>query len=424
MKIIVIIICWGISFVSISQSPYKNIKLPVPKKIKYFYSQCEPSIAMNFNNPKELIAGSIINDYYYSFDGGVTWKAKSIRSKYGVWGDPVLLFDKHNAVYYFHLAKYKHVFIDRIVCQRASRPDKKFSKGSFPAPNGKKAQDKHWVAYDYQRDVIYMTWTQFDKYGSDHPKDSSIILFSKSTDHGKTWLNPKRISKFAGDCLDSDNTVEGAVPTVGPKGELFVCWAGSKGLVFQRSLDKGETWFSEEQIIGDQLGGWDLTIPGINRCNGLPVLYCDTSNSAYRGRIYLNWADQRNGTDNTDIFIKYSDDQGKTWSEDINVNQDESKKHQFFTWMTVDQANGNIYVVYFDRRNYDDLKTDVYLSISKDGGKTFQDQRISESPFVPDSKLFFGDYNNIAAYDGMVRPIWPRMDQGKITLWTALIDLK
>ena len=83
-----------------------------------------------------------------------------------------------------------------------------------------------------------------------------------------------------------------------------------------------------------------------------------------------------------------------------------------------------MYVVYFDRRNYSDLNTDVYLSVSKDGGRTFEDLRISEKPFVPDPKVFLGDYNNIAAFDGIVRPIWPRMDKQKITLWTALINFK
>jgi hypothetical protein len=407
-----------------SQTDFQNIQLPRPKKAKYYYAQCEPSIAINQQNTNDLIAGSIINDYYFSKDAGKTWKASSLKSKYGVWGDPVMLFDKHGAAYYFHLAKYKKVFIDRIVCQKADSLNAKFSKGTFPKPNGKKAQDKHWVAYDSKKDVIYMTWTQFDKYGSKNPLDSSTIVFSKSNDGGLSWSDPKRISKFAGDCIDSDNTVEGAVPTVGPNGELYVCWTGPKGLCFQKSLNFGETWLEEEQILGKQVEGWDIEVPGIQRCNGLPIFSCDTSNSQYRGRLYLNWADQRNGKQNTDIFMKYSDDQGKTWSEPIKVNQDNSQKHQFFTWMAIDQTNGNLYFVYFDRRNYTDSKTDVYLSISKDGGKTFEDKRISESPFIPNEKIFFGDYNNIAVHNGIVRPIWPRMDGGRITLWTALIDLK
>jgi hypothetical protein len=405
-----------------SQSNYENVQIPRPKKARYNYAQTEPSIAINFSNPKEIIAGSVINDYYFSEDAGKTWKSKSLKSKYGVWGDPVLMFDKNNAAYYFHLAKYKGVYIDRIVCQKAEKLDCKFSKGTFPKPNGKKAQDKHWVAYNYEKDEIYLTWTQFDKYDSKESTDSSLILFSKSTDQGENWTNPKRISFYAGDCADSDNTVEGAVPTVGPSGEIYVSWTGGKGLVFQKSLDGGDTWLEKEQLIYPQIGGWDLEVPGISRCNGLPILQCDTSNSKFRGRLYLNWADQRNGATNTDIFLSYSDDQGKSWVEPIKVNQDKSEKHQFFTWMAIDQKSGSVYFVYYDRRNYKDNQTDVYLTKTIDGGKTFKDERISTSPFIPDAKMFFGDYTNIAAFDGMVRPIWPRMDNGKITLWTALID--
>lgn len=422
MRISLVFFFAGISQLFFGQSEFKNVQLPRPPKAKYEYAQTEPSIAVNPADPKQIIAGSITDDYYYSMDGGMSWTSKSLKSKYGVWGDPIMLFDKAGRAYYFHLSTYKKVFIDRIVCQVAETPDAKFSKGSFPAPNGKKAQDKHNVAYCHRKDEIYMTWTQFDVYGSKNPKDSSVILFSKSADHGLTWSAPKRISKKAGDCVDSDNTVEGAIPTVGPNGELFVMWSAKNGLNFQKSLDGGETWFEQEKNIEKLVGGWDLNVPGIMRCNGFPVLICDTSSGANRGRLYLNWSDQRSGETNTDVWLSYSDNQGETWSQPMKVNQDDSKHHQFFSWMALDQQNGNIYVVYFDRRNYNDLRTDVYLSVSTDGGKTFQDHRISESPFIPDDKTFFGDYNGISVAGGTVRPIWPRMDAKKISLWTAIID--
>jgi hypothetical protein len=62
--------------------------------------------------------------------------------------------------------------------------------------------------------------------------------------------------------------------------------------------------------------------------------------------------------------------------------------------------------------------------MSKDGGNTFEQQTISEKSFIPNEADFFGDYLGIAAYDKRIRPIWPRMDNRKITLWTALIDLE
>jgi hypothetical protein len=118
-----------------------------------------------------------------------------------------------------------------------------------------------------------------------------------------------------------------------------------------------------------------------------------------------------------------SSDGGNTWSEPKRVNDDPPGKQQFFTWMTVDQASGNIYFVFYDRRNYDNINTDVYMARSTDGGETFENFKISESPFFPSSGVFFGDYTNITAYNDQVRPIWARGDGGYMSIWTAIVDL-
>ncbi|HMT13079.1 MAG TPA: glycosyl hydrolase, partial [Ignavibacteria bacterium] len=59
---------------------------------------------------------------------------------------------------------------------------------------------------------------------------------------------------------------------------------------------------------------------------------------------------------------------------------------------------------------------------STDGGRTFQNERISDSPFFPLQETFMGDYTNIAATNGIVRPIWTRLDSNKLSIWTAIID--
>lgn len=406
-----------------AQSNFETVRLPLPKKAIYKFSQVEPSIAIDPNNTNHIAAGSVLSDYYYSLNGGKKWKSKTLKSKFGVFGDPVLMFDNKSRLYYFHLANYsKSSKLDRIVCQSARKLSKRFNNGTFPSPNGFKVQDKHWTVLNPKNNDIYMTWTQFDSYKSNDIKDSSIILFSKSSNQGKSWSKPIRISRFGGDCLDSDNTVEGAIPSVGPNGEIYVVWTGPKGLVFQKSLDGGNTWLNEELQIIKQYGGWDLTIPGIFRSNGLPVVKCDLSNGPNKGRIYINFCDQKNGEEDTDSWLIKSDDGGQTWSKRIKVNQDDSGKHQFFSWFTVDQSSGYLYFVYYDRRNYSNIETDVYLSVSRDGGNTFFDQRISKKSFQPDSNLFFGDYINIDAVSGVIRPIWTRVDEGHISLWIALIQ--
>jgi hypothetical protein len=401
----------------------KLVQLELPREHTYEYSQVEPSIAINPNKPHEMIAGSVLSDYYFSKDGGKTWESKTLKSKYGVYGDPVMIFDNENRAYYFHLASVSFTrHLDRIVCQWDDELSGEFENESFTKPLGTKVQDKHWIVVDPNNNALYMTWTQFDAYDSDNPLDSSFIMFARSTDQGVSWTDPLRISKHGGDCLDGDNTVEGAVPAVDAKGNLVVTWTGPQGLVMQRSEDGGNTWLEEERSIEPQIGGWDYTVPGMYRANGLPILKCDLSGGPHHGNLYLNWSDQKNGTDDTDVWLLKSEDGGATWSERIRVNQDGTGRHQFFTWMTVDQKTGYLYFVYYDRRAHADAQTDVYVSVSRDGGLTFHDMKISDTPFVPSDEIFFGDYLNIDAVNGEIRPIYPRMDKGKISLWVALLN--
>jgi hypothetical protein len=266
-----------------------------------------------------------------------------------------------------------------------------------------------------------MTWTQFDRYGSSASTDSTVILFSKSTDAGESWSNVLRINKKAGDCVDEDNTVEGAVPCTGPNGEIYTSWSGPLGLVFDKSIDGGTTWLPDDKFVTDQPGGWDYAIPGIYRANGLPVTSCDVSNGPYRGNIYINWTDQRNGTLDTDVWMIKSTDGGNTWGTVKRVNDDPPGKQQFFTWMTIDQVTGHLYFVFYDRRNYTGNQTDVYMAKSTDGGETFTNFKVSESPFTPSSSTFFGDYTNITAHAGIVRPIWARLS-GSMSIYTAIVD--
>ncbi len=414
-----LLVCFLLLLSSQEFGQYQNVMINNPSST----DPEEVSIAIDPSNPNYLAAGANIDYTYYSTDGGYNWNQQTLSSSLGVWGDPCLVFDGSGNLYYGHLSVATY-WIDRIVIQRSTNHGATFNDGAGIGFNNPKNQDKEWIGVDMTNSPysgnVYVTWTEFDSYGSGSSSDSSRIRFSRSTDQGLTWSPAVTISDVSGDCYDSDNTDEGAVPTVGPNGEVYVSWAGPVGLVFDKSTDGGITW-GTDKFVSDIPGGWDFAIPGIYRANGLPITICDTSsNSPYNGNIYINWSDQRNGTDNTDVFFVKSTDGGNTWTTPLKVNDDNTTRQQFFTWMTIDQTTGFIYCCFYDRRNTTGAATDVYVARSTDGGDSFDNFKVSESSFTPTSGVFFGDYTNIAAYNRMVYPMWMRLS-GSLSVWTAII---
>ena len=126
--------------------------------------------------------------------------------------------------------------------------------------------------------------------------------------------------------------------------------------------------------------------------------------SPYQGRIYaafvgyINFDDHRraspNPTTNTDIFLTYSDDGGRTWSTPVEVNDRPVDRHgyteanndptphdqvtgrtQFQPAIAVDPATGTLVLSWRDARN-DAANTRVatYIATSIDGGQTFSPQ--------------------------------------------------
>ena len=393
-----------------------------------FFGPCEPTISISKINTNVIVAGSILDRVYRSEDGGRTWTKNKMKSEYGVYGDPVVRSDFNGNFYYAHLSNpdgrpfVDTSFLDRIVIQKSVDEGKTWNGGSFTLPRSPKDQDKQWLAIDPEDNTVYITWTEFDLYASKKPEDKSRILFSKSIDKGKSWSYPIVLSQKEGDCIDSDQTTEGVVPSVGPEGQIYAAWSYDEKIYFDKSYDKGETWLDNDIVVADQPEGWEYTIPGIQRCNGMPITAVDRSESPHKGTIYINWSDQRNGTDNTDIWISKSTDEGNTWSQPLKVNNDQTKTHQFLTWMALDQTTGYIYIVFYDRRHHSDNTTDVYLARSTDGGQSFDNKKVNSKSFTPNKMIFFGDYNDISAHDGIIRPIWTQLDKSGLSVWTSIID--
>jgi hypothetical protein len=394
------------------------------------YQPCEPSIAISPVDPNIMVAGSILDNVYHSVDGGVNWTHNKLTSPLGVFGDPCVVSSPTGDFYYLHLSNpdgkgwASDGLLDRIVCQRSTDGGATWSDGGGMGLSHPKDQDKEWAIVSSDGAKIHACWTQFDKYDSHAEEDSTIILCSFSNREAEKWSDPVRISEQAGNCLDSDSTTEGAVPAIGIDGTIYVAWALGETIWFDRSEDEGLTWLDKDIPATTIVGGWDQTVDAIGRVNGMPVTCVDLyPQSDHYGRIYINWTDARNGDDDLDVFICYSDDGGLSWSDAIRVNDDAPGSQQFFTWMCVDPKTGGIHIVFYDRRAHDDVSTDVYVASSFDGATTWTNRLVSESPFHPQGKVFFGDYNNISAVDGHIRPIWTREIDGKLTVMTALLEL-
>jgi hypothetical protein len=408
----------------------------------------EVSVAINPTNPDHIVAVSIqrgkkgqqftSNYAYVSTDAGRTWKtAAHANPGQRTQGDDVVIFTGDGLAVRAYIA---------FVGIRVPRPTRAFS-GIFvttsrdglawgePAPvidhvnSVEPHEDKPWLCADKSKDSphrgnIYIAWTKFDVYGSKNPEHKTHVFFSRSRDQGKSFSVPHRISALPGDCLDSSKTLMGAVPAVGPKGEVYVVWAGPQGLVFDQSTDGGFK-FTGNKVIADTPGGWDFPIKGLGRCNGLPMLSVDLSTGKDRGSIYVNWADLRHG--DPDVFLSASRDGGVTWSKPLRVNDDPqgNGKEQFFTWMAVDPVDGSVNIAFYDRRDLDGPRTGLTLARSVDGGRSFVNYKINHEPFECDPRAFFGDYLGIDAHGGRVVVAYQHfMDTKKLAISAAVFEFE
>lgn len=396
------------------------------------YMPNEPSIYINPANPAQIVAGSNINNLYVSNDTGKTWQISTLRSSFGVYGDPVIYADEYGNFYFCHLSatkgkKFPH-WIDRIVVQKSQDGGTTFSDGCYAGLNGDREQDKHWIIKDQHsllhKDNIYLSWTEFDKYESKDSGDFSRIRFARSVDGAQSFENALTISDTVGNCLDDDNTLEGATPAVGANGEVYLAWSGHGKIYFDKSLDGGITW-GKDKIIANQADGWALNFNYIYRSNGLPFLVADHSRGKFKNRLYLVWG-ENHADKGGEVKIQFSDDGGETWSAAKSVNT-EGKGDQFLPHIAIDQTDGTVYIVFYDRRHSaSNIMMDVYVAMSEDGGNTFTNKRITSNSFMPPGKaVFFGDYNGISAHNGIVRPIWTGTDESigsRINIQTALLS--
>jgi subtilisin-like proprotein convertase family protein len=118
-------------------------------------------------------------------------------------------------------------------------------------------------------------------------------------------------------------------------------------------------------------------IPGVGPSFSIAQDKTFGSFSPFQGRIYVAYTG--GGGSNTNVFLRYSDNNGASWSSAVQINDDsafdnfsEGNRPQFTPTVTVDQSTGTVIVSYYDGRN-DAAVARVANAIvaSVDGGDTF-----------------------------------------------------
>lgn len=377
----------------------------------------EPAIAVNPLDPRQVV-GAAQRWAAYSTDGGLTFTpVKVVGDDSPSLGDVSLAFDDRGQVFLGYLSIQKNglpgywghgpgrngIFVAR-------SPDG--GRTWDPAPVGVKVwhgdepdvkledMPRIWSdtgAHSPYRGHLYMAWIEWQL-------TQSIILYTRSTDGGRTWATPRRISTKAGLPRDDNGAVVGPIGTVAPDGTQYVVWNEGLNITLAVSRDGGRSFAPSRPIVpvaAPYFGGAG-GIPGLTRAMGFPQVGVDPR----RGTLYVTWSDYRHG--DVDVFLSRSTDRGRTWSKPLRVNDDplHDGADQFLQWLAVDPTDGSVNVQFYDRRDDPaNRRTQVTLARSTDGGRTFRNYAWSTGAFEGDN-AFLGDYEWLVAVDGRVFGIW------------------
>ncbi|MDB5311736.1 MAG: regulatory domain of in-like proprotein convertase [Gemmataceae bacterium] len=163
------------------------------------------------------------------------------------------------------------------------------------------------------------------------------------------------------------------------------------------SSSPGSPTFGAQQVVTTSVmtGSVDATnaykptaspVTGVGA--GVSLAYDQTlgSYAPFSGRLYAAYTvpvkDQGGNIIDTNIFLRHSDDNGRTWSAGVRVNNDsaadnftEGNRTQFLPAVTVDQLTGTVVVTWYDARtDAANARVATFVATSLDGGATFSPQ--------------------------------------------------
>ena len=398
--------------------------------------QSETYITLDTRSPSTLAAGS--NEIfrlpmrgYYSIDGGNSWGGVDLPLPPAIGtngidfgSDPTLAFDSKGSLFYgyivVHFSHGNGINGTQLAVAHSIDGGKTYPTVTFFGFEGgsNHFNDKPMITADANpgspfQDNVYMAWD-----AASGGSAGGGVRLARSTNHGASFT----ITRV--DDPRGPGRAIGAVPFVGPQGNLYVAWNdyAANTIAFTRSADGGFT-FTRPVVIATKRIPFDIAIPAELTRGALvyPACDADRSTSAHRGRLSCSWMDLT-AAGTTDIFISHSDNDGTTWSLPRSVGVPSGLAvDRFNQWLSVDPTSGEVTVSFYDTRNDTTgfrYMTDTYLARSDDGGATFTNTRVSTvssnehdcGGIYPCTAINYGnqqgDYEGLVTYGGIAHPIW------------------
>jgi hypothetical protein len=359
----------------------------------------EPSICVDHNNPNRMSIGwrqfnSVASNFReagfaYTTNGGTRWIAPGVLQNNVFRSDPVLNSDTVGRFFYLSLLQ---DFFDDL--WRSITGGQSWTR--VGAADG---GDKQWFTIDKTNSsghgFQYQCWsTDGNNYGGRQ--------FTRSTDHGSTWMNPINIPNSpAWGTLDVDSA-----------GNLFIGGVnlntGRIWCVRSRNAKNGGVVPTFDQSRAVNLGGDIVFSEPINPEGlvGQVFLAVDRSGTSTNDNVYMLASVQPSGfTNGSDVMFVRSTDYGSTFSAPRRINDDPVNHAKWHWFGTLSVApSGRIDVVWYDTRNApNNVTSQLFYSYSIDGGNTWSPNVAVSNPFNPfigypnQSKI--GDYITVVSDD-------------------------